>query len=161
MFREKQGRVETGEERSQQERKTQENSNQRLQELSQLTRIFLQARTLLEAAVEKKTVFSRFLESVVARDKDQYRDVRTLMGRCQGLVMTRSRQLHQIISTSIRTLYFRDKLKDRLHTLTVEIEREERDLDKFREEKMTQTLDYNVRSVRSGLSQSQLLPSPV
>ena len=42
---------------------------------------------------------------------------------------------------------FRDKLKDRLQTLKIEIEREERDLDKFKEEKMTQTLDYNVRSV--------------
>ena len=35
MFREKQGRVESGEEKRQQERQIQENSNQRLQELSQ------------------------------------------------------------------------------------------------------------------------------
>ena len=105
MFREKQGRVETGEERRQQERKTQENSNQRLQELSQLTKIFLQARSLLEAAVEKKTVFSRFLESVVARQPGQYRDVRTLMGRCQGLVMTRSRQLSNTLYINEEALF--------------------------------------------------------
>ena len=90
MSREKQGRVESGEERRQEERKTQENSNLRLQELSQLTQIFLQAKTVLEAAVGRKTIFSDFLESVVAREQGQYREVCGLMNRCQGLVISRS-----------------------------------------------------------------------
>ena len=89
MFREKQGRVESGEERRQQERLIQENSNRRLQELSQLTKIFLQAKAVLEKAVERKTVFSDYLESVVAREQGKYQEVRRLMERCQGLVMSR------------------------------------------------------------------------
>ena len=89
MFREKQGRVESGEEKRQQERQIQENSNQRLQELSQLIHIFLQAKSVLEKAVERKTVFSDYLESVVSREREKYREVRTLMERCQGLVMSR------------------------------------------------------------------------
>ena len=90
MFREKQGRVESGEERRQQERLIQENSNRRLQELSLLTNIFLQAKSVLEKAVERKTIFSNYLESVVARQPGKYREVRRLMERCQGLVMSRS-----------------------------------------------------------------------
>ena len=89
MSREKQGRVESGEERRQQEGLIQENSNRRLHELSQLTKIFLQAKTVLEKAVERKTVFSDYLESVVSREREKYREVRTLMERCQGLVMSR------------------------------------------------------------------------
>ena len=89
MFREKQGRVESGEERRQQERMIQENSNRRLQELSQLTKIFLEAKSVLEKAVARKTVFSDYLESVVAVEQEKYREVQTLMERCQGLVMSR------------------------------------------------------------------------
>ena len=89
MFREKQGRVESGEERRQQEKLIQENANRRLQELSQLTNIFLQAKSVLEKAVKRKTVFSDYLESVVSRERDKYQEVRTLMERCQGLVMSR------------------------------------------------------------------------
>ena len=89
MFREKQGRVESGEERRQQERLIQENCNRRLQELSQLTKIFLEAKSVLEKAVARKTVFSDYLESVVAVEQEKYREVQTLMERCQGLVMSR------------------------------------------------------------------------
>ena len=134
----------------------QENSNRRLQELSQLTKIFLEAKSVLEKAVARKTVFSDYLESVVAKEPDNYREVRRLMERCQGLVMSRS--LSNTRHNQSGLLYFRDKMKDRLQTLKVEIERVERDLDKFKEEKMTQTLDYNVRLV---LRLSQPLPSPV
>ena len=90
MSREKQGRVESGEERKQQERLIQENCNRRLQELFLLTNIFLRAKSVLEKAVERKTIFSNYLESVVAREPEKYREVRALMERCQGLVMSRS-----------------------------------------------------------------------
>ena len=105
MFREKQGRVENGEEKRQQERQIQENSNQRLQELSQLIHIFLQAKSVLESAVQRKTVFSDFLESVVAREQGKYPEVRTLMNRCQGLVISRSAQPSNTLNINQETLF--------------------------------------------------------
>ena len=42
-------------------------------------------------------------------------------------------------------IYLRDNLKDRYQTLRIETEREEKELDRFREQKMEQTLDCNVR----------------
>ena len=43
----------------------------------------------LRVAVEKKTVYSEFLESVVRRAEGEYSDVMGLMVRCQGLLISR------------------------------------------------------------------------
>ena len=43
----------------------------------------------LRVAVEKKTVYSKFLESVVRRAEGEYSDVMGLMVRCQGLLISR------------------------------------------------------------------------
>ena len=40
---------------------------------------------------------------------------------------------------------YRDKLKAHMEKLHTETEKEERALEKFKEQKMEQTLDYNVR----------------
>ena len=44
-----------------------------------------------------------------------------------------------------KTILHRDKLRSTMEKLHVETEQDERSLEKFKEQKMEQTLDYNVR----------------
>ena len=89
IFREKEGKMESGEERTLQERTMQEQSDNTLEATSRLAANFSKAKTLLRVAVEKKTVYSEFLESVVRRAEGEYSDVMGLMVRCQGLLISR------------------------------------------------------------------------
>ena len=89
IFREKEGKMESGEERTLQERTMQKQSDNTLEKASRLAANFSKAKTLLREAVEKKTIYSEFLESVVRRAEGEYSDVRGLMVRCQGLLISR------------------------------------------------------------------------
>ena len=124
MFREKQGKVESGEERRKEERSLQLQYTKQLEEASRLAlrqvRVFIQyfretfnkiffisedfineifsykhnlrvaeAKSCLVLAVKRKTLYSEYLESVVSTVKEEYKDVITLMERCQCLVLSR------------------------------------------------------------------------
>ena len=90
MFREKEGKVESGEERRRQEKMMQDEANTTLEETCRLAATFTKAKSLLRMAVERKTVYSDFLESVVRSGEGEYNDVVGLMLRCQGLLISRS-----------------------------------------------------------------------
>ena len=134
--------MESGEERRRQQVDLQLQSDHQLEESNRLAARVATAKSLLRLAVDRKNVYSDYLESVVTSVGGQYKDVISLMERCQALVIARS--LLFLYSPWWNT-YFRDKLKDRLQILNVKIDQEHRELEKFKEQKMEQTLDYNVR----------------
>ena len=72
-------------------------------------------------------MFNNYLESVVKVSSDEYPDMQQLMDRCQALVATRKSLQHHLIETN------------------KQIEEQEQSLEKFKESKMKQTLNYNVK----------------
>ena len=86
-------------------------------------------------------MYSNYLESVVASEPETYKDIRGLMERCQ--VIKRFEILHTRLPQAL--VATRDGLRDLLQKTTVATEEEARSLEKFKEQKMGQTLDYNVR----------------
>ena len=72
-------------------------------------------------------MFNNYLESVVKVSSDEYPDMQQLMDRCQALVATRK------------------SLQDHLIETNKKIEEQEQSLEKFKESKMKQTLNYNVK----------------
>ena len=57
-----------------------------------------EAKSFLVLAVKRKTLYSDYLESVVSTVKEEYKDVITLMERCQCLVMSRYLLLYLLIT---------------------------------------------------------------
>ena len=79
--------------------------------------------------VEKNAVFSVYLESVILLEPEKYQNVSQLLDRCKGL------------------LECKEKLHHRFKKLIRDADTEEKQLEKFKELKMGQTLDYNVRYI--------------
>ena len=100
-----------------------------LENLKGDTTVLTEAKEILGTSVMGKKVFADYLQSVVDSNPQKYPDIQNLMMRCSALVATR------------------DKLKNHLETLNKDIEDEDVSLEKFKEDKMKQTLEYNVRLV--------------
>ena len=105
----------------------QEKAMEKLKKKKELSIVLTTAKEALLKAVDKKQVYSDYLESVVRERSEEYKDVMKLMDRCQGLLASK------------------ESLKSRHQTLIVDIDSEYRELETFKEKKMGQTLDYNVK----------------
>ena len=86
FVREKQGKVDGGLERMKAEQEQQERRGRELEMLKEELRTLNSAKTVLAKTVKKRKVFCEYLESVVSLDHDNYKNIRTLMERCQALV---------------------------------------------------------------------------
>ena len=82
--------MESGEERRRQQVDLQLQSDLQLEESNRLAARVATAKSLLRLAVDRKNVYSDYLESVVTSVGGQYKDVISLMERCQALVIARS-----------------------------------------------------------------------
>ena len=100
-----------------------------------------EAKDILKDAVGNKEVFNNYLDSVVKVSACEYPDMKQLMDRCQALVATRL----VTIFVSNYTKSFRNSLQDHLVETNKQIEEQEQSLEKFKESKMKQTLNYNVK----------------
>ena len=130
--------------RAQQEIHLQKQASIELGQKSNLFQIFKKAKDVLQLAVSEKKIFAEYLDSVVRIQADKYQDILQLMDRCQGLVT--SRWVYQsIFWFIILSKFVRDDLKKMVQVILTKTEHEERELEKFKEQKMEQTLDYNVR----------------
>ena len=130
--------------RAQQEIHLQKQASIELDQKSKLFQTFKEAKDVLQLAVSDKKIFAEYLDSVVRIQADKYQDILQLMDRCQGLVT--SRWVYQsIFWYIILSKFVRDDLKKKVQVILSKTEHEERELEKFKEQKMEQTLDYNVR----------------
>ena len=86
FVREKQGKVEGGLERMKWEQEQQERRSRDLQMLKEELKTLNSAKTVLSKTVKKRKIYSDYLESVVSLAHENYRNIRTLMERCQALV---------------------------------------------------------------------------
>ena len=130
--------------RAQQEIHLQKQASIELDQKSKLFQTFKEAKDVLQLAVSDKKIFAEYLDSVVRIQADKYQDILQLMDRCQGLVT--SRWVYQsIFWFIILSKFVRDDLKKKVQVILSKTEHEERELEKFKEQKMEQTLDYNVR----------------
>ena len=91
--------------------------------------VLVEAKKTLQAAVQKKKRFGDFLGLVVNSEPEIYADIKVLMMRCSALVATKN------------------KLQSHLDFVNESVDTERNDLEKFKEDKMKQTLEYNVRLV--------------
>ena len=85
FVREKQGKVESGMERMNWEQEQQEKRIRELQMLRDELKTLNSAKTILAKTVKKRRIFSDYLESVVFLARDNYKNIRALMERCQAL----------------------------------------------------------------------------
>ena len=129
FVREKKVKVEDGKEKTKLEKKAQLKKTDELENLKQEKDLLVKAKDDIESSVAKKKCFEDFLESVVNCVPSEYPDIQVLMMRCSALVATR------------------DKLKMHLQGLNDKIEMENEALEKFKVDKMKQTLEYNVQLV--------------
>lgn len=130
--------------RAQQEIHLQKQASIELDQKSKLFQTFKEAKDVLQLAVSDKKIFAEYLDSVVRIQADKYQDILQLMDRCQGLVT--SRWVYQsIFWYIILSKFVRDDLKKKVQVILSKTDHEERELEKFKEQKMEQTLDYNVR----------------
>ena len=129
FVREKQGKVTRGKERVKLEKKAQKQKDVDLENLEKDTKVLVKAKDILEKSIDGKVIFRDYLESVAHSDADNYPDTQVLMMRCSALVDKR------------------DNLRSHLDKLNKDIEHEDVSLEKFKEDKMKQTLEYNVRLV--------------
>ena len=127
FVREKQGKVDGGLARAREEQEEQARRQEELQQLREEAVVHERARAKLGEAAEARRDYSAYLESVVSCQPGTYPDIRSLMERCQALLATR------------------DGLRQVLDTTVVATDEEARSLEKFKEQKMGQTLAYNVR----------------
>ena len=127
FVREKQGKVDGGLARVRTEQELQQRRVAELSELRAERETLLQAKLAIAGVVEGRSIYSEFLISVLAIDPTAYTDIRRLMQRCRALVDTR------------------DKLRTRLVECESATEQQQAALEKFKEQKMGQTLDYNVK----------------
>ena len=86
FVREKQGKVDGGMERMRAEQEQQARRGRELQMLKEELRTLNSAASFLAKTVKKRAMFSTYLDSVVSLDQDNYRNIRTLMERCEALV---------------------------------------------------------------------------
>ena len=75
-----------GLERMKAEQEQQARRVQQLQMLRDELRTLKSAASVLAKTVKKRKMFSTYLDSVVCLDQDNYRNIRTLMERCEALV---------------------------------------------------------------------------
>ena len=85
FVREKQGKVDSGVERMKWEQEQQEKRSRELQMLRDELKTLNSAKAVLAKTVKKRRIFSDYLESVVFLAKDNYKNIRALMERCQAL----------------------------------------------------------------------------
>ena len=86
FVREKQGKVDGGMERMRAEQEQQARRGRELQMLKEELRTLNSAASFLAKTVKKRAMFSTYLDSVVSLDQDNYKNIRTLMERCEALV---------------------------------------------------------------------------
>ena len=122
FVREKQVKVDLGKERVKLEKKAQNQKVVDLENLKENKKVLDQAKDILEKTIAGRKVFRDYLECVAASDPETYPDIQVLMMRCSALVNKR------------------DSLKAHLETLERDIENENQSLEKFKENKMKQTL---------------------
>ena len=67
----------------------QEKAMEKLKKKKQLSIVLTKAKEALLKAVDKKQVYSDYLESVVRERSEDYKDVMKLMDRCQGLLASK------------------------------------------------------------------------
>ena len=127
FVREKQGKVEGGLERMRTEQEQQVRREKELRELRQKVDTLCKAKSVLGKTVKDREIFSQYLGRVVDLEPDNYPDIRSLMERCQALVGTKN------------------KLKELLSKTEAACEEQTRALERFKDQKMGQTLDYNVK----------------
>ena len=89
FIREKQGKIEEGEDRIEHEKKLQWQKVKELKELKRDGKIHNVAKKTLENCSKERKVFAQYLSSVVDKNPDAYSDVRSLIERCQALIETR------------------------------------------------------------------------
>ena len=127
FVREKQAKVESGFARAEAEKEEQARKQEELEQLRQEKTVHEEAKTALGVAVTGKTAYVSYLEKVMGEEPEKYLDISSLIQRCQALVASR------------------DSLVESLEKTKVATEEEARSLEKFKEQKMGQTLAYNVK----------------
>lgn len=89
FIREKQGKIEEGQERIEHETQLQWQKVKELKELKRDRKIHNAAKKALDMCSQERKVFAEFLRSVVEPSPETYSDIRSLIERCEALIETR------------------------------------------------------------------------
>ena len=94
FIREKQGKIEEGQDRIEHETQLQWQKVKELKELKRDGKIHNVAKKSLERCSDARKGFAEYLGSVVDKSPEDYSDVRSLIERCQALIETRFSELN-------------------------------------------------------------------
>ena len=141
FIREKQGKIEEGQERVEHETHLQWQKVKELKELKRDRKIHNAAKKALDMCSQERKVFAGFLRSVVESSPETYSNIRSLIERCEALIETR----WVVINYKIMYLKNRDKLRSSLEEMELNTVAEATAISSMQEEKMIRALDYNVK----------------